>query len=284
PGSRWIPGARGPREGRDPGDYRAHRRSATPGNRSGGAGPRRGSGEEPGAAGGPRGHPSTVTPCHRIPSLARSRLPSQTCQEGGRREWAGAPRSQGGEEGSARHRALHWGGIWWDPSRESSSPWPFRRLNIDGLLVYFPYDYIYPEQFSYMLELKRTLDAKGHGVLEMPSGTGKTVSLLSLIVAYQRARPLDVTKLIYCSRTVPEIEKVIEELRKLMDFYEKELGEKVPFLGLALSSRKNLCIHPEVSSLRFGKEVDSRCLSLTASYVRAQHQRDGSLPACRFFE
>ncbi|NWS65135.1 ERCC2 helicase, partial [Chunga burmeisteri] len=159
-----------------------------------------------------------------------------------------------------------------------------RRLNIDGLLVYFPYDYIYPEQFSYMLELKRTLDAKGHGVLEMPSGTGKTVSLLSLIVAYQRARPLDVTKLIYCSRTVPEIEKVIEELRKLMDFYEKELGEKVPFLGLALSSRKNLCIHPEVSSLRFGKEVDSRCLSLTASYVRAQHQRDGSLPTCRFFE
>lgn len=34
------------------------------------------------------------------------------------------------------------------------------RLNIEGLLVYFPYDYIYPEQYSYMLELKRTLDAK----------------------------------------------------------------------------------------------------------------------------
>ncbi|KAM6289173.1 LOW QUALITY PROTEIN: general transcription and DNA repair factor IIH helicase subunit XPD, partial [Aegotheles albertisi] len=135
-----------------------------------------------------------------------------------------------------------------------------------------------------MLELKRTLDAKGHGVLEMPSGTGKTVSLLSLIVAYQRAHPLEVTKLIYCSRTVPEIEKVIEELRKLMDFYEKELGEKEPFLGLALSSRKNLCIHPEVSALRFGKEVDSRCLGLTASYARARHQLDGSQPSCRFFE
>lgn len=26
--------------------------------------------------------------------------------------------------------------------------------------MYFPYDYIYPEQYSYMLELKRTLDAK----------------------------------------------------------------------------------------------------------------------------
>ncbi len=36
--------------------------------------------------------------------------------------------------------------------------------------VYIPYDYIYPEQFSYMLELKRGLDAKGHILLEMPSG------------------------------------------------------------------------------------------------------------------
>lgn len=34
------------------------------------------------------------------------------------------------------------------------------RLNIDGLVVYFPYEYIYPEQYSYMLELKRSLDAK----------------------------------------------------------------------------------------------------------------------------
>uniref|UniRef100_A0A3P8V5P8 DNA 5'-3' helicase n=1 Tax=Cynoglossus semilaevis TaxID=244447 RepID=A0A3P8V5P8_CYNSE len=104
----------------------------------------------------------------------------------------------------------------------------------------------YPEQYSYMLELKRTLDAKGHGVLEMPSGTGKTISLLSLIVAYQSAFPLEVTKLIYCSRTVPEIEKVVEELRKLMEYYAKETGERNNFLALALSSRKNLCIHPEI--------------------------------------
>ncbi|KAH8862276.1 General transcription and DNA repair factor IIH helicase subunit XPD [Schistosoma japonicum] len=34
------------------------------------------------------------------------------------------------------------------------------RINIDGLLVYFPYEYIYPEQYHYMIELKRTLDAK----------------------------------------------------------------------------------------------------------------------------
>lgn len=81
----------------------------------------------------------------------------------------------------------------------------------------------------------------------MPSGTGKTVSLLSLIVAYMFHNPFDVTKLIYCSRTIPEIEKVVEELRKLFKYYEKN-DEKLNMVGLVLSSRKNMCIHPQVAS------------------------------------
>lgn len=64
------------------------------------------------------------------------------------------------------------------------------KFYIDDLPVLFPYPRIYPEQYSYMVDLKRTLDVKGHCVLEMPSGTGKTVSLLSLIVSYQKVRRL----------------------------------------------------------------------------------------------
>ncbi|XP_033127767.1 general transcription and DNA repair factor IIH helicase subunit XPD-like [Anneissia japonica] len=158
------------------------------------------------------------------------------------------------------------------------------KLNVDGLLVYFPFDYIYPEQFTYMLELKRALDAKGHCVLEMPSGTGKTISLLSLIVAYLRTHPTEVTKLIYCSRTVPEIEKVMEELKTLMNYYEQEIGEKPTILGLALSSRKNLCIHPRVSKEATGKLVDSACQGLTASYIRTRNHYDDSVSVCSFFE
>ncbi|KAG8042095.1 hypothetical protein G9C98_000086 [Cotesia typhae] len=135
-----------------------------------------------------------------------------------------------------------------------------------------------------MLELKRGLDARGHCLLEMPSGTGKTVTLLSLIVAYMLENPSSVTKLIYCSRTVPEIEKVIEELKKLMDYYEKETGSPPRMVGLVLSSRKNMCIHPEVSKERDGKIVDGRCHSLTASYVRARHNYDDTTPICSFYE
>uniref|UniRef100_A0A8C2ZKQ7 ERCC excision repair 2, TFIIH core complex helicase subunit n=1 Tax=Cyclopterus lumpus TaxID=8103 RepID=A0A8C2ZKQ7_CYCLU len=118
----------------------------------------------------------------------------------------------------------------------------------------------------------------------MPSGTGKTISLLSLIVAYQKVFPLEVSKLIYCSRTVPEIEKVVEELRKLMEYYSKQTGESNNFLALALFSRKNLCIHPEVSALHVGKEVDGKCHTLTASYIRAQRHSDPDLPVCCFYE
>ncbi len=47
---------------------------------------------------------------------------------------------------------------------------------------------------------------QGHGCLEMPTGTGKTISLLSLITSYQLAHP-ECGKLVYCTRTVPEMEK-----------------------------------------------------------------------------
>lgn len=35
-----------------------------------------------------------------------------------------------------------------------------------------------------MKHLKKTLDAPGHAILEMPTGTGKTACLLSLLTAY----------------------------------------------------------------------------------------------------
>ena len=138
-----------------------------------------------------------------------------------------------------------------------------------------------------MLELKKCLDAKGHCLLEMPSGTGKTVSLLALIVAYMKAHPSDVTKLIYCSRTIPEIEKVLEELKKLLKYYEDHVedGQDLKFVGLALSSRKNLCIHPDIKREREGKIVDGRCHSLVAPHVRERHaQGADNVAICDFYE
>ncbi|KAI8647509.1 hypothetical protein BD408DRAFT_408059 [Parasitella parasitica] len=142
-------------------------------------------------------------------------------------------------------------------------------FNIDDLVVHFPYDKIYPEQYQYMCDLKKSLDAQGHCVLEMPSGTGKTVSLLSLIVAYQMQYPDQHRKFIYCSRTVPEIDKALAELKNLMA-YRQSKGLVEDFFGIGLTSRKNLCLNPKVSKERKGKVVDSKCRNLTASWIRAK--------------
>jgi DNA excision repair protein ERCC-2 len=92
------------------------------------------------------------------------------------------------------------------------------RFDVDSLPVIFPYPYIYPEQYEYMHSLKHTLDARGHALLEMPSGTGKTITLLALTIAYIMNNPERNLKLIYCSRTVPEIEKTLKELSGLMKY------------------------------------------------------------------
>ena len=53
-------------------------------------------------------------------------------------------------------------------------------------------------------------------------------------------------KLIYCSRTVGEIEKALEELKRLIKYREKELGTPADFTAVGLTSRRNLCLHERV--------------------------------------
>ncbi|KAF2213374.1 hypothetical protein CERZMDRAFT_39056 [Cercospora zeae-maydis SCOH1-5] len=154
---------------------------------------------------------------------------------------------------------------------------------IGDLPVLFPYPRIYPEQYKYMCDLKHTLDAGGHCVLEMPSGTGKTVSLLSLIVAYQQHYP-EHRKLIYCSRTMSEIEKALAELKALMKYRTDQLGYEEDFRGLGLTSRKNLCLHPSVKREKSGSVVDARCRSLTAGFVKEKKERGEDVDLCIYHD
>ncbi|WFD19309.1 DNA helicase [Malassezia caprae] len=122
------------------------------------------------------------------------------------------------------------------------------KFYIDDLPVLFPYPKIYPEQYAYMVDLKRTLDVKGHGS----------------------------RKLVYCSRTVPEIEKALAELKRLMAYRAKyntgsrltsagdpmdidsedSEGQMEDILAIGLSSRKNMCIHPvELGKLEPGQLI-----------------------------
>ena len=116
----------------------------------------------------------------------------------------------------------------------------------------------------------------------MPTGTGKTVCLLSLILSYIKMKKPHF-KLVYCTRTIVEMEKTLAELRFVMEKRSKEFQDEEvkgddqnqlnsPILAMCLSSRKNLCIHERVSQFDDRERVDSECRARTASWVREKHQ------------
>lgn len=86
------------------------------------------------------------------------------------------------------------------------------KFKIGDLNVSFPYSAVYPEQFAYMMELAKVLESPGHAILEMPTGTGKTVCLLALILSVIKQKKPNF-KLIYCTRTIVEMDKTLEELK-----------------------------------------------------------------------
>jgi DNA excision repair protein ERCC-2 len=138
----------------------------------------------------------------------------------------------------------------------------------------------------------------------MPTGTGKTVCLLSLILSYIKMKKPSF-KLVYCTRTIVEMEKTLDELKFVMDSREKDFsspmepeilhqlnrvippGEEIPsasqlkspILAMCLSSRKNLCINEKVNCYDEREKVDSECRARTATWVRdrvqSKKQEDG---------
>ena len=66
------------------------------------------------------------------------------------------------------------------------------RFNLDGLEVFFSYERVYLEQYQYMKALKLSLDARGHALLEMPTGTGMYFNFIETFFRYNCCYEKDV--------------------------------------------------------------------------------------------
>ncbi|OPJ84950.1 regulator of telomere elongation helicase 1 isoform B [Patagioenas fasciata monilis] len=148
------------------------------------------------------------------------------------------------------------------------------RITLNGITVEFPFQ-PYPCQEAYMAKVLECLQKKVNGILESPTGTGKTLCLLCSTLAWREhfkdtisarkiaqrmnglelfpERPMsswgnaatdadipayytDIPKIIYASRTHSQLTQVINELKNTV------YRPKICVLG----SREQLCIHPEV--------------------------------------
>ncbi|KNE62267.1 DNA repair helicase (rad3) [Allomyces macrogynus ATCC 38327] len=150
-----------------------------------------------------------------------------------------------------------------------------REYDLHGIKVKFPFD-AYDCQLAFMDKVIAALQAKEHALLESPTGTGKTMCLLTATIAWRDAyiarnrasasveikyevptgflpkqesglsssssakpkteKPLDAPTIYYSSRTHSQLTQVIRELKR------SGYIVKTAVIG----SREHLCIHPDV--------------------------------------
>ncbi|OAY71461.1 DNA repair helicase UVH6, partial [Ananas comosus] len=146
------------------------------------------------------------------------------------------------------------------------------KFQIEEVTVYFPYEHIYPEHAPSTPAATPCSRCPRAPAKPRPSSP-------SSYPTPSTTPPLPPLKLLYCTRTVHEMEKTLSELRLLLPYLPPNR-----ILALGLSSRKNLCVNPLALSAASRDSVDSACRRLTATWVRSATAADPSVPTCSFFE
>lgn len=162
----------------------------------------------------------------------------------------------------------------------------FHTIEVDGARINFPFE-PYDLQISYMRKVLECVREGKNGLLESPTGTGKTLSLLCSSLSWledakakkQLARvqaaavldqPSDVSgmltnrhKIIYSSRTHSQLSQAMSELA----------GTSYRYMRVAiLGSRDQLCVNAAVMEATSGREKINMCQARVKAKTCTYHQ------------
>ncbi|KAI5192288.1 regulator of telomere elongation helicase 1 [Nematocida sp. AWRm77] len=124
------------------------------------------------------------------------------------------------------------------------------RRTIKGFEVELPYE-PYPAQVQTMETILTCLEEKVSGMVESPTGTGKSLSILCAVSAWLKKTKMQakeneaVPRIYICSRTHRQITQLVDQLKTLKD---------QPSM-VVLASRTHLCMHREVQREADKKEA-----------------------------
>jgi Rad3-related DNA helicase len=118
---------------------------------------------------------------------------------------------------------------------------------IHEAIKYFGNTIPYDVQISFMNDLLKCFDSKSIGFFESPTGTGKSLSILSSSIAYitQTSK-----KLIVATRAHSQIRELIQEIKK--DLFKGKV------ISCSLASRKHMCVNSDFSKLSIS-ELNEKC-------------------------
>ncbi|KAL4484221.1 hypothetical protein ABPG72_003505 [Tetrahymena utriculariae] len=129
------------------------------------------------------------------------------------------------------------------------------QLNFHGVDILFPFK-PYQIQEDYMRSIIEALNSKSNALLQSPTGTGKTLSLLCACLGWLRQKRASqqiqsdgiANRIFFCSRTHSQLKQVIKELKATA------YKPKVCILG----SRDQYCLKKEYSNLK-DLELNGSC-------------------------
>ena len=123
-----------------------------------------------------------------------------------------------------------------------------KSLIVDGIEVKFPFE-PYPSQEVYIHKVVTSLKKEFDAVLESPTGTGKTLCLLTAVLSFRKSLE-NQPKVVYASRTHSQLAQVVRELKRL-----RRNGYRVNMS--VMGGRNKTCIHPDVS-----RQIGLRAINL----------------------
>jgi regulator of telomere elongation helicase 1 len=143
--------------------------------------------------------------------------------------------------------------------------------------VYFPYQ-PYTQQLQYMEGVINTLNKRGNALLESPTGTGKTLSLLASTLSWlQRHRETEAklskekrqlpVRIIYTSRTHSQLKQVAAEIRSLP--YK-------PIVSV-VGSRDQTCANSDLQQFK-GRAKNIKCKELVGKNQCSYYDKNNKTP------
>ena len=158
-----------------------------------------------------------------------------------------------------------------------------QKCNIENIQVHFPYEKIYEAQISYMRDVIKSLWQKKNAILQSPTGTGKTLSLLCASLAWlkhhrENSNPanntisVNETRIIYATRTHAQCKQVVDQIKKTAYF---------PTVSI-LGSRDISCVKNKkgefknadgISVKLWGEVLSARCKKARALTANADKKK-----------
>mmetsp|Transcript_3498 Transcript_3498/g.6731 ORF Transcript_3498/g.6731 Transcript_3498/m.6731 type:complete len:1554 (-) Transcript_3498:110-4771(-) len=119
-----------------------------------------------------------------------------------------------------------------------------KEVKISGVNVLFPFAKPLPPQLAFMSKMLNTLNKQGHALLESPTGTGKTASLLCASLAWQRHHTLSgwsafdgrPRRIFYATRTHSQVRQISQGLKSTA--YRPRMG--------VLASKRHTCVQTDI--------------------------------------